>query len=103
MNDFVANRVIEDYVCGKMSAQEAWSTVKESRHTITDEKYDEIVCLITEDLVSQYTIEEDIEELDLDQLFSDDSSIDLERCCDYDSTNHDLEEYLEHSSYANRE
>ncbi len=63
MNDFVANKVIDDYVCGKMTAQEAWSIAKESKHTITDEKYDEIVCLITEDLISQHCIEEDAEEI----------------------------------------
>lgn len=99
MNDFVANKVIDDYACGKMTAHEAWSIAKESRHTITDEKYDENVCLITEDLISQHCIEEDAEEIDLDQYFYDDDSLELERYCDY----HDLEEYLEYSIYASRE
>ena len=43
MDDFLVNRIMEDFTKGTMTAQEAWSNLQEGRESISDEKYDEVV------------------------------------------------------------
>jgi len=71
MDDFIANKIIDDFIIGNMTAQEAWRNVSEARETISDEKYDEITALILEDLIDAEMVEED-EEVELDIFFQDD-------------------------------
>ena len=71
MEDFIANKIIDDFIIGNMTAQEAWRNVSEARETISDEKYDEITALILEDLIDAEMVEED-EEAELDIFFQDD-------------------------------
>jgi|TARA_Y100001973_G_C5208542_1_gene343534 hypothetical protein len=68
MNDFLANKIIEDFISGGMTAQEAWANLQECRDAISDEKYDEINALIIEQLLDEEVIEE---EIDLEELFQD--------------------------------
>ena len=77
MDDFLANKIIEDLMLGTMTAQEAWSNLQEGREVISDEKHDEITALITEQLIEADLVE-DTEELELDNLFSEEEKIDLE-------------------------
>jgi hypothetical protein len=70
MDDFIANKIIDDFVIGNMTAQEAWRNVSEARETISDEKYDEITALILEDLVDAEMVEED-EDVELEIFFQD--------------------------------
>ena len=70
MDDFLANKIIEDLLLGTMTAQEAWSNLQESREVISDEKHDEITALITEQLIEAEMIE-DTEELELEDVFED--------------------------------
>jgi len=71
MDDYLANKIIEDLVTGTMTAQEAWSNLQEAREVVSDEKYDEITALITEQLI-EADIVEDTEELELEDVFSED-------------------------------
>jgi len=66
MNDFLANKIIEDFISGDMTAKEAWSNLQECREKISDEKYDEINALMIEQLLDEEVIEEEIE---LEELF----------------------------------
>ena len=75
MNDFLANKIIEDFIGGRMNAGEAWKNLEESRDIISDEKYDEISALIVENLIESEIVEaESTMELDLSEVF--DSSTD---------------------------
>ena len=71
MNDLLANKIIEDFVMGDMTAQEAWRNMHECRDTISEEKYDEISALILEDLIDSEVIEDD-DEIELENFFQDD-------------------------------
>ena len=68
MEDFLANKIIEDFLKGTLTAEEAWNNLQESRDIISDERHDEIVALITEHLIEAEIIE-DCEELELDTIF----------------------------------
>jgi len=71
MNDLLANKIIDDFILGDMTAQEAWRNVRECRDTISDEKFDEISALILEDLIETEAIDED-DEIELENFFQDD-------------------------------
>jgi len=71
MNDFLANKIIDDFIIGDMTAQEAWRNTRECRDSISDEKYDEISALILEDLIDSEMIEED-DEIELENFFQED-------------------------------
>ena len=65
MDDFLVNRIMEDFTKGTMTAQEAWSNLQEGRESISDEKYDEVVGLIIEELITSEEAEiDDPEELE---------------------------------------
>ena len=51
MDDFLANKIIEDLMMGTMSAKEAWRNIQEAHEVISAEKLDEITALITEQLI----------------------------------------------------
>lgn len=70
MNDLLANKIIEDFAMGDMTAQEAWRNMRECRDTISDEKCDEISALILEDLIDSEIIEDD-DEIELENFFQD--------------------------------
>mgnify|MGYP005637534793 FL=1 len=76
MDDFLANKIIEDLMLGTMTVQEAWKNLDEGREIISDEKHDEITALITEQLIASEVIE-DTEELELEDIFKQDSDSDL--------------------------
>jgi hypothetical protein len=78
MNDFLANKIIDDFILGNMTAKEVWANLTESRDTISDEKYDEITALIIEQLLEAEIIEEEIEEVNLDELFQDNDLIQID-------------------------
>ena len=40
MDDFLANKIIEDLMGGTMTAAEAWKNLMEVQEIISDEKYD---------------------------------------------------------------
>ena len=69
MNDFMADKLIEDFVLGELTPEQAWRNLLEFKDSIPDEKYDEICTLITENLVDAERVEED-EEIDLEDFFS---------------------------------
>ena len=71
MNDFLATKIIDDFVMGNMTAQEAWRNIHECRATISDEKFDEISALILEDLVESEMVNDD-EEIELENFFQND-------------------------------
>ena len=75
MDDFLANKIIEDLMLGTMTVQEAWKNLDEARETISDEKFDEITALITEQLIAAEVIE-DTEELELENIFKQDPDLD---------------------------
>jgi len=77
MDDFLANKIIEDLMLGTMTVQEAWKNLDEARETISDEKFDEITALITEQLIAAEIIE-DTEELELENIFKQDPDSDLD-------------------------
>ena len=66
MNDFLANKIIEDFISGAITAQEVYANLQECRDAISDERYDEINTLIIEQLLEEEVIEE---EVSLDELF----------------------------------
>ena len=68
MDDFLANKIMEDLVLGTMTVQEAWKNLDEGREIISDEKHDEITALIVEQLIASEIIE-DTEGLELEQIF----------------------------------
>jgi len=72
MDDFLANKIIKDLTGGTMTTPEAWANLQEGREVISDEKYDEIIALITEQLIEAEMINEE-EELDLEDVFKEDS------------------------------
>ena len=76
MDDFLANKIIEDLMLGTMTVKEAWKNLDEGREIISDEKYDEITALITEQLVASEIIE-DTEELELEDIFNQTADSDL--------------------------
>jgi len=71
MDDFLANKIIEDFMTGTMTAQEAWLNLQETRDFISDEKYDDIIALITEQLIEDELIDEDDDELNLGEILND--------------------------------
>jgi|2_EtaG_2_1085320.scaffolds.fasta_scaffold48842_3 hypothetical protein len=71
MNDLLANKIIDDFILGDMTAQEAWRNVRECRDIISDEKFDEISALILEDLIDAEVIDDD-DEIELENFFQDD-------------------------------
>ena len=75
MDDFLANKIIEDLMLGTMTVQEAWKNLDEASETISDEKRDEITVLITEQLIEAEVIE-DTEELELEDVFKQDPDLD---------------------------
>ena len=77
MDDFLANKIIEDLMLRTMTVQEAWKNLDETRETISDEKFDEITALITEQLIAAEIIE-DTEELELENIFKQDPDSDLD-------------------------
>jgi len=79
MDDFLANKIIEDMMIGKMSAKEAWKNLLEASETISDEKHDEITALITEQLLETEAIEED-DDVDLENIFTEE---DIDNFYDY--------------------
>ena len=74
MDDFLANKIIEDLMLGTMTAQEAWKNLDEGREAISDEKFDEITALITEQLLAAEIVE-DTEELELEEVFKDEPEL----------------------------
>jgi len=76
MDDYLANKIIEDLLLGTMTTQEAWNNLREAEDTISDEKYDEITALITEQLISADMVE-DTEELELEEVFKDEPELDF--------------------------
>ena len=72
MNDFLANKIIEEFIMGDMTAQEAWQNVRECRQNISDEKFDEISALILEDLIEAELVEDD-DDIELGVFFQDES------------------------------
>ena len=68
MEDFLANKIIDDFLNGSLTAEEAWKNLREGRDIISDERHDEIVALITEHLI-EAEIVEDCAELELDTIF----------------------------------
>ena len=76
MDDFLANKIIEDLMLGTMTVQEAWKNLDEARETISDEKFDEITALITEQLIAAEVIE-DTEDLELEDIFKEDIELDF--------------------------
>jgi len=76
MDDFLANKIIEDLMLGTMTVEEAWRNLDEAQEMISDEKHDEITALITEQLIETEVIE-DTEDLQLDEIFKDDPELDF--------------------------
>ena len=76
MDDFLANKIIEDLMLGTMTVEEAWRNLEEANETISDEKHDEITGLITEQLIEAEVIE-DTEELELEEIFKDEPELDF--------------------------
>jgi len=76
MDDFLANKIIEDLMLGTMTVQEAWKNLDEGREIISDEKHDEITALITEQLIEAELVE-DTEELELEEIFKDEPELDF--------------------------
>ena len=76
MNDFLANKIIEDLMLGTMTVEEAWRNLDEANEMISDEKHDEITALITEQLIEAEVIE-DTEELELEEIFKDEPELDF--------------------------
>ena len=76
MDDFLANKIIEDLMLGTMTAHEAWRNLDEAREIISDEKFDEITALITEQLIEAEVVE-DTEELELEDVFKEDLELDF--------------------------
>tara|TARA_R110002020_G_scaffold319453_1_gene535348 strand:- start:436 stop:735 length:300 start_codon:yes stop_codon:yes gene_type:complete len=76
MDDFLANKIIEDLMLGTMTVQEAWKNLDEARENISDEKFDEITALITEQLLAAEVIE-DTEELELEDIFREEPDPDI--------------------------
>jgi len=83
MDDFLANKIIDDFLTGTLTATEAWTNLRECRDCITDEQYDEIVTLIVENLVESELVESDeldnnkLEEI-LDQTLIEDLHLDFD-------------------------
>lgn len=75
MDDFLANKIIEDLMLGAMTAPEAWNNLQEAREVISDEKHDEITALITEQLIEADMIADE-DDLNLEDVFSDDPELD---------------------------
>jgi len=71
MDDFLANKIIEDLMLGTMTVEEAWKNLLEAREIISDEKHDEITALITEQLLESESVE-DNDELELANIFDED-------------------------------
>ena len=69
MNDFIANKIIDDFIHGNLSPVQAWKNISESKDVITDEKYDELCSLISERLVDLEEVSDD-EDVDLERFFS---------------------------------
>ena len=46
MDNYLANKIIEDLTMRNMTTTEAWRNVKELKEAIPDEKYDEITAFI---------------------------------------------------------
>tara|TARA_Y100000034_G_C6599075_1_gene260527 strand:- start:167 stop:466 length:300 start_codon:yes stop_codon:yes gene_type:complete len=76
MDDFLANKIIEDLMLGTMTVEEAWRNLDEAHEMISDEKHDEITALITEQLIEAEVIE-DSEDLELEEIFKDESELDF--------------------------
>ena len=71
MNEFIADKLMEDFKLGNLTPEQVWRNLKELGDSISDEKFDEICLLITESLIDSERIEED-EEIDLENFFSED-------------------------------
>ena len=82
MDDFLANKIIEDLIRGTMTAQEAWTNLQECQNSISDEKYDEITALLTEQLIEAEMVNAD-DEVELEDIFEE-SHLDLELDFDWD-------------------
>lgn len=83
MDNFLANKIMEDFLMGTLTASEAWANLRECKESISDEEYDEIVTLIVENLVESEMV--DSEEFDnnklediLDQNLIDDFQLDFD-------------------------
>ena len=72
MDNFLANKIIEDLIVGTMTTEEAWKNLLEAQDMISDEKYDEIAALITEQLIEAEVVE-DTEDLELEDIFGADA------------------------------
>lgn len=70
MNDFLADKVIEEFQYGKISVRSAWQNLLEIKDSISDEKHDEIVSLIIEELINSEVIDESQDEIVLKDIFS---------------------------------
>jgi hypothetical protein len=71
MNEFIADKLMEDFMLGELTPEQAWKNLQEFKDSIPDERFDEICLLITESLVDSERVEED-EEIDLEDFFSED-------------------------------
>jgi hypothetical protein len=69
MDDFIADKLIEDFLMGEINPEQAWRNLQECKGSITDEKFDDICTLITESLIDSEEIDED-DDVDLESFFN---------------------------------
>jgi hypothetical protein len=77
MDNYLANKIIEDLTIRKMTTTEAWRNLKEVRDVISDEKHDEITALITEQLIDAEVVGE-VENFELEDIFAEDDMYQME-------------------------
>jgi hypothetical protein len=70
MDDYLADKIINNFLVGSMTPEKAWRNLQEIKYTICDEKYDEIISLIIEDLINEEVIDEDDDSVSLEDVFS---------------------------------
>ena len=69
MDNFLANKILEDLLMGTLTAAEAWTNLRECRDSISDENYDEIVTHIVHNLIELEALEEEeLEEHKLEEI-----------------------------------
>jgi hypothetical protein len=69
MDNFLANKILEDLLMGTLTASEAWANLRECKDSISDEGYDEIVTQIVHNLIeSEVVDEEELENYKLEEI-----------------------------------
>ena len=86
MDDFITDKLIEDFLMGDITPEQLWRNLQECKGSLTDERFDYICTLITESLIDSQEIDDE-SDVDLETFFSKEEGNSPLNCMDSYYTN----------------